>query len=161
MEPPLLRNAFNVGWTEWAEQIGVDCKWVNSQCIKYVDSAVLLEAAINGQGVVLARHLLAARYLELGRLAHLDDSFLPLDRGLFFVCRPGDQERASVRVFKTWLMSVKLEMPPVRPRYCKTSMPSIRPRSEWPVRRAAALQQHYVANSGNGLSLIVEISELS
>ena len=103
---PLLHDAFNVGWDRWAEQMDAESQKVNSENIKYVDSAVLLEAAIDGQGVGLARHLLAARDLELGRLIRLDNSAVPLDRGLYFVCRPEDQERASVKVFKRWLVSI-------------------------------------------------------
>ena len=79
---------------------------VDSQSVKYVDSAVLLEAAIDGQGVALARHLLAERDLTLGRLVRLDERSVPLDRGLYFVCRPGDQERGTVRQFKKWLLSI-------------------------------------------------------
>ncbi len=103
---PLLHDAFNVGWETWAVQVGLNADQINSQSIKYVDSAVLLEAAIDGQGVALARHLLAERDLKLGRLIRLDDSRVPLDRGLYFVCRPGDQERECVRIFKKWLMSI-------------------------------------------------------
>ncbi|CAD0185967.1 Gcv operon activator [Ruegeria sp. THAF57] len=103
---PLLHDAFNVGWESWAAQVGLSPERIKSQSVKYVDSAVLLEAAMDGQGVALARHLLAARDLELGRLIRLDDSSVPLDRGLYFVCRPGDQERVTVRIFKKWLMSI-------------------------------------------------------
>ena len=103
---PLLHDAFNVGWEFWAAQVGLSADRINSQNIKFVDSAVLLEAAIDGQGVALARHLLAERDLKLGRLVCLDDSRVPLDRGLYFVCRPGDQERVSLKVFKKWLMSI-------------------------------------------------------
>lgn len=103
---PLLHDAFNVGWESWAAQVGLSADRIKSQSIKYVDSAVLLEAAIDGQGVALARHLLAARDLELGRLIRLDQSRVPLDRGLYFVCRPGDQDRVKVRIFKKWLMSI-------------------------------------------------------
>ncbi|WP_174822598.1 LysR substrate-binding domain-containing protein [Ruegeria atlantica] len=103
---PLLHDAFNVGWESWAAQVGLSTDRFNAQSIKYVDSAVLLEAAIDGQGVALARHLLAARDLELGRLIRLDETRVPLDRGLYFVCRPGDQERVTVRVFKKWLISI-------------------------------------------------------
>ncbi|MDA7964307.1 LysR substrate-binding domain-containing protein [Ruegeria sp.] len=103
---PLLHDAFNVGWESWAAQVGLNADRINSQSIKYVDSAVLLEAAIDGQGVALARHLLAKRDLDLGRLIRLDESNVPLDRGLYFVCRPGDQERVTVRIFKKWLMSI-------------------------------------------------------
>ncbi|WP_170350826.1 LysR substrate-binding domain-containing protein [Ruegeria atlantica] len=103
---PLLHDAFNIGWESWAAQVGLNADQINSQSIKYVDSAVLLEAAIDGQGVALARHLLAARDLEFGRLIRLDESHVPLDRGLYFVCRPSDQDRVSVRIFKKWLLSI-------------------------------------------------------
>lgn len=103
---PLLHDAFNVGWESWAAQVGLSTDRINAQRIKYVDSAVLLEAAIDGQGVALARHLLAERDLKLGRLIRLDESIVPLDRGLYFVCRPGDQDRIAVRIFKKWLMSI-------------------------------------------------------
>ncbi|WP_419739001.1 LysR substrate-binding domain-containing protein [Ruegeria sp.] len=103
---PLLHDAFNVGWESWAAQVGLSSDRINAQSIKYVDSAVLLEAAIDGQGVALARRLLPARDLELGRLIRLDETRVPLDRALYFVCRPGDQERVTVRIFKKWLMSI-------------------------------------------------------
>lgn len=103
---PLLHDVFNVGWERWAVQASLSTDRVKMQNRKYADSAVLLEAAIDGQGVALARHLLAERDLQLGRLVRLDDSTVPLDRGLFFVCRPGDQERVTVRTFRKWLMSI-------------------------------------------------------
>ncbi|WP_291735638.1 LysR substrate-binding domain-containing protein [Leisingera sp. F5] len=102
----MLHDTFNTGWESWAEQVGLSGEQIIAQNIKYVDSAVLLEAAIDGQGAALARHLLAARDLEKGRLVRLDESAIPLDRGLFFVCRPGDQERVPVRIFKKWLLSI-------------------------------------------------------
>lgn len=103
---PLLHDAFNLGWDGWAEQVGFDQNQIPSGNIKYVDTAVLLEAAIDGQGVALARHLLAASDLESGRLLRLDDTRVPLDRGLYFVCRHGDQDRVAIRLFKKWLLSL-------------------------------------------------------
>ncbi|MCF6329305.1 MAG: LysR substrate-binding domain-containing protein [Henriciella sp.] len=103
---PLLHDAFNVGWEIWAAQVGLSRDQVKSQNTKFVDSAVLLEAAIDRQGVALARQLLAARDLILGRLVRLDESRVSLDRGLFFVCRHGEQHRTTVKIFKNWLLSI-------------------------------------------------------
>ena len=103
---PLLHDAFNLGWESWAKSVGLSAESVGSQNIKYVDTAVLLEAAIDEQGVALARRLLAERDLQLGRLVRLDESKIPLDRGLYFTCRHGDQERNTVRIFKSWLKSI-------------------------------------------------------
>ncbi|SLN45463.1 Glycine cleavage system transcriptional activator [Roseovarius albus] len=103
---PLLYDVFNAGWDKWAEKSGLNPDQVTSQNIQYFDSAVLLEAAIDRQGVALARHLLAARDLENGRLVRLDKRCIPLERGLHFVCRLGDQDRVAVRILKKWLLSI-------------------------------------------------------
>jgi len=103
---PLLYDAFNDGWGKWVKQTGLHPDQITSQNTKYFDSAVLLEATIDRQGVALARHLLTARDLELGRLVRLDKTRISLDRGMHFVCRHGDQERATVRAFKNWLLSI-------------------------------------------------------
>lgn len=103
---PLLHDAFNEGWDTWIAKTGLDPDTVTSENIQYFESAVLLEAAIDQQGVALARHLLAARDLKAGRLVRLDDINIPLDRGLYFVCRRGDQDRATVRIFRKWLLSI-------------------------------------------------------
>ncbi|OKH87493.1 LysR substrate-binding domain-containing protein [Thalassospira sp. TSL5-1] len=106
VELPLLYDAFNKGWDQWAIKAGIDPNLLTAKNIKYFDSAVLLEAAIDRQGVALARHLLAARDLKAGRLVRLDDIAVPLGRGLYFVCRNGDQDRTAIRVFKDWLLSL-------------------------------------------------------
>ncbi|EBA16799.1 DNA-binding transcriptional dual regulator [Roseobacter sp. SK209-2-6] len=106
LQLPLLYDAFNAGWNKWAEQVGLNPDQVTSRNIEFFESAVLLEAAIDRQGVALARHLLAARDLDQGRLIRLDTSRVPLERGLHFVCRHGDQDRVAVRIFRKWLLSI-------------------------------------------------------
>lgn len=103
---PLLHDAFNGGWEKWAENAGLPRDGITRQKTEYYDSAVLLEAAIDGQGVALARHILAARDIEAGRLVRLDNRTVPLDRGLHFVCRQGEQDRMAVRAFKKWVLSI-------------------------------------------------------
>lgn len=103
---PLLHDAFNTGWETWAEERGLSVDLVKPQSVRYADSAVLLEAAIDQQGAALARHLLASRDLERGRLVRLDDSRVALDRGLHFICRQGEQDRVPVRVFQKWIQSI-------------------------------------------------------
>ena len=75
--------------------------------IKFSESAALLEAAVDRQGVALARQLLVARDIEAGRLVRLDDVLIPLDSGLYFVCREGDQDRKELKILKKWVMSIR------------------------------------------------------
>lgn len=102
---PLLHDGFHDGWAAWAKQVGLHPEKIGTQNAKYVDSAVLLEAAIDRQGVALTRHFLASRDLKLGRLVRLDQSAVPLDRSLYFVCRHEDHDRKAVKLFKAWLLS--------------------------------------------------------
>lgn len=103
---PLLHDSFNIAWGEWAARQNLPAGAVRPTGVRYTDSAVLLEAAIDRQGVALARRILTARDLERGRLVQLDESRTPLDRNLYFVCRMGEQDRAIIRMFREWLRSL-------------------------------------------------------
>ena len=76
--------------------------------MRFADSAVLIAAAIDGQGVALARRLLVREDLRAGRLVRLDDSATSLQRALYFVCRPGDQRKVLIRRFRSWLSSLDM-----------------------------------------------------
>ncbi len=104
---PLLHHDYHQGWDKWATIADLPPERIQHQNkIKFSESAALLEAAIDRQGVALARQLLAARDIEAGRLIRLDDVLIPIDHGLYFVCRSGDQDRREIRVFKRWLMAI-------------------------------------------------------
>ena len=106
---PLLHDEFNPAWDRWATKCALDCTRVAKAAVRFADSAVLIAAAIDGQGVALARRLLVSADLEDGRLIRLDDTTISLDRALYFVCRPGDQDRRAIRQFKSWLFSLQLD----------------------------------------------------
>ena len=105
-ELPLLHDEFNPAWDRWAEARGLDVARVENVAVKFGDSSVLIAAAIDGQGVALARRLLVKGDLQAGRLVRLDDTITSLDRALYFVCRPGDEKRALNRRFKQWLQAL-------------------------------------------------------
>ncbi len=106
---PLLHDEFNPAWDRWAIECALDCAHVADAAVRFADSAVLIAAAIDGQGVALARRLLVSADLESGRLIRLDETTISLDRALYFVCRPGDQDRRAIRQFKRWLFSLQLD----------------------------------------------------
>ncbi|MES1934332.1 DNA-binding transcriptional activator GcvA [Salinisphaera shabanensis T35B1] len=102
---PLLHDAYHDGWTDWAKRAGISPDRIGEKNIQYFDSGVLLQAAIDGQGIALARPLLAEGDIQAGRLVRLDDICVALDKALYFVCRPGDNDRPAVAAFRQWLMS--------------------------------------------------------
>ncbi len=102
---PLLRDAYNEGWEKWADLTGISPDKLCVHSIQYFESAVLIEAAINQQGIALARRILVERDIKAGRLLHLNEISVALNRGLYFVCRSGDQNRPVVSAFKEWLLN--------------------------------------------------------
>jgi len=104
---PLLHDQFNPAWEEWAEQVGVARSLLGAQNLVFTDTAVLIAAAIDGQGVALARRLLVEDDLAAGRVVRLDTSVVATDRSLYFVCRQGDQDRAAIRALRNWLQEVQ------------------------------------------------------
>ena len=104
---PLLHDQFDPAWDKWADAVGLDRSKVAAADVKYRDSAVLITAAIDGQGVALARRLLVGDDLDAGRIVRLDATAILLDRALYFVCRTGDQDRVPIRSLRNWLFSLR------------------------------------------------------
>ncbi|MEM7407459.1 MAG: LysR substrate-binding domain-containing protein [Pseudomonadota bacterium] len=103
---PLLNDQYNPAWDEWADSVGVDRAEVAHPCVEFRDSAVLISAVIDGQGIALARRLLVEGDLESGRLVRLDQTAISLERALYLVCRAGDQKRAEIASLRRWLVSL-------------------------------------------------------
>ena len=77
-----------------------------SKSSAFPDSAVLIAAAIDGQGVILVRQILVADDLEAGRLVILSDASVEQDRALYLVCRDGDQRAAPISTLRSWLAEI-------------------------------------------------------
>ena len=106
---PLLHDEFNPAWDTWARTVKLNNKQVPPARMKFRDSAVLIAAAIDGQGVALARRILVQDDINAGRLVRLDGKSIILDRSLYFVCRSGDQNRAGIQSFRNWLFSLQMQ----------------------------------------------------
>ena len=104
----LLEDEFTPAWDKWASLVGLDSSQVAASKIRFMNSAVLIAAVIDSQGVAPVRRLLLADDLKAGRLVRLDDSVISLDSSLYFVCRNGEQDREPVLSLKSWLFSVPL-----------------------------------------------------
>ena len=103
---PLLQDEFTPAWDKWAGLVGLDSSQLVSAKVNFMNSAVLVAAVIESQGVALVRRLLLDDDLKAGRLRRLDDTAVSLDSSLYFVCRNGDQDREPIRSLKNWLFSI-------------------------------------------------------
>jgi len=98
----LLHDDGHGVWRMWLAEAGVDEKLAERGYV-FTDSSLLVQAALAGQGVALARGALVADELEAGRLVRPFDRSLPARFAYYVVCPESTAERPLVRAFIDWL----------------------------------------------------------
>jgi LysR family transcriptional regulator, glycine cleavage system transcriptional activator len=91
-------------WAAWCRATGVTGLDV-THGPRFTDSALMLQAAIAGRGIGLARRVLAADDLAAGRLAAPFDTRIPADCAYYLVAPPRHFERANVLAFRDWILA--------------------------------------------------------
>lgn len=71
----------------------------------YRDATVLLDAAVAGQGIALARAALVAEDIRAGWLRRLFTIDAPGGYAYWFVCRATSPNEASIQAFRDWIVS--------------------------------------------------------
>jgi LysR family glycine cleavage system transcriptional activator len=112
---PLLRIR-NQPWAPWFEAAGLSLSEPRRGPL-YDDSELALQAAVQGQGVVLARGSLAAAKLQNGTLVAPFHQRLPSPRTCFLVYPRQHLNKPAVRLFRDWLFDELHASPPT---FCKT-----------------------------------------
>lgn len=98
----LLHDDFHIGWPIWLEAARVARADIR-RGPRFTDSALVLQAAIAGHGVALARGALAAEDLAAGRLVKLFDLDLPSEVAYYAVAPERHFARPKVAAFHEWL----------------------------------------------------------
>ena len=99
----LLHDDANVDWTMWLLSAGfggVD----PGQGPFFTDSAMVIQAAVEGQGVALARGALAAGDLAAGRLVRPFDFAIPTEYAYYVVCPETTANRPKIAAFREWML---------------------------------------------------------
>jgi len=100
----LLHDADPYCWNEWLRQAGV--KGINNKRGTTIDDTnVLIQAAIDSQGVALGSTPFVEDHLAEGRLVKLFDQVLITDYAYYVVCPKTHLQRPDVRAFKEWLLA--------------------------------------------------------
>lgn len=99
---PLLHDDYVINWRMWLDAAGAQGVDVSRGPV-FNDSALMLQAAVAGRGVALARNVLAADDMAAGRLVRLFDVAAPGDWAYFVVAPSHYFQRAKVRAFRDWL----------------------------------------------------------
>lgn len=98
----LLHDVTHGYWIRWLEEAGVNGVDARSGLV-LEDSNVLLQAAIEGQGVALMPEPLVDADLRAGRLVRLFDTAIALDVTFHIVCRRERLDDPLLAPFIAWL----------------------------------------------------------
>lgn len=99
----LLRSPLEP-WEPWLQAAGLP-ELAPRDGSQYNDVGLLMEAAIRGQGVVLARHRLTQDWLRSGALQWLFDQRVTSPRAYYLVIPHASQQRQDCRHLVDWLVS--------------------------------------------------------
>jgi LysR family glycine cleavage system transcriptional activator len=101
---PLLHLDDWKAWSKWLDDAGVsDFKMPRGPALNR--ASMLIDAAIDGQGIALARTALAAWDLMNGRLARPFDLGLKLSNTYWIVCPKATATKPKITTFRDWLLA--------------------------------------------------------
>ena len=101
---PLLHLDDSKAWSQWFDAAGVaDAEMSHGLTLNR--ASMLIDAAVDGQGVALARTTLAAWDLINGRLVRPFDVGLKLTRTYWIVCPKATSTKPKVATFRDWLLA--------------------------------------------------------
>jgi LysR family glycine cleavage system transcriptional activator len=101
----LLHDTSRKDWKRWFKQVGVKGVNVNHGPI-FSHSAMVLQAALHGQGVALAYSVLAKPDIESGRLVCPFNDVLVSKNAYFVVCRESQKDLGKIEAFRQWLLGM-------------------------------------------------------
>jgi LysR family glycine cleavage system transcriptional activator len=100
---PLLHLEDSKAWSNWFDAAGVDAEMSHGLVLNR--ASMLIDAAVNGQGVALARTALAAWDLINGRLVKPFDLALKLSKTYWIVCPKATSMQPKIVTFRDWLLA--------------------------------------------------------
>ena len=91
-------------WLKWLEAAGItDAAMPRS--VVFNQASMAIDAAIDGQGIALARSALAAWDLRMGRLVRPFELMLSVSYAYWIVCPRVSADLAKVATFRQWLLA--------------------------------------------------------
>ena len=101
---PLIHLDSRADWSNWLRAVGVDGgEVVHGPVLNR--ASMVIDAAINGQGVALARTTLAAWDLINGRLVRPFPDSIPLSKTYWIICPKATANVPKIVTFREWLLS--------------------------------------------------------
>jgi len=90
-------------WRDWLAAFGIDCPDTERGPV-FDQTALAIDAAAAGQGIVLARSALASLDLIAGRLVRPLEEAIPAEFAYWIVCRKSAADAPKINQFRSWLI---------------------------------------------------------
>jgi LysR family glycine cleavage system transcriptional activator len=104
----LLHLDHRQDWSKWLDAVGVkDADLLRGPVLN--QASMVIDAAVDGQGVALARTGLAARDLIYGRLVRPFSLALPVSYAYWIVCPKATAKLPKIATFREWLLAEAAE----------------------------------------------------
>jgi LysR family transcriptional regulator, glycine cleavage system transcriptional activator len=101
---PLIHTESRTDWTRWLQAAGIaDAQVTHGPVLNRASMAI--DAAINGQGIALARTTLAAFDLINGRLVRPFAEALRLSKSYWIICPKATATLPKIVTFREWLLT--------------------------------------------------------
>jgi len=99
----LIHDDMQMSWDSWARSAG-SSQPMNNRGPKFSHSHMALQAAVNGDGIVLGRSVLAAGHLDSGQLVRPLNISVPAEHSYYLLCQEGMVGDPRVRAFTAWML---------------------------------------------------------
>ncbi|WP_312213758.1 glycine cleavage system transcriptional regulator GcvA [Pseudescherichia sp.] len=99
----LLHDASRRDWQTYTRQLGLNLNVQQGPIFSH--SAMVLQAAIHGQGIALANNVMAQSEIEAGRLACPFNDVLVSKNAFYLVCHDSQAELGKIAAFRQWILA--------------------------------------------------------
>jgi len=100
----LLRSDHDEPWSVWFAEAGLDLQEPSGGLI-FTDSSMLIRSAAEGNGIAMARHVIAMQEIAAGELVRLFNVAVPSPHAYYLAYTPQGIAKPQVRAFRDWLIA--------------------------------------------------------
>jgi len=93
------------GWSDWLRAAGITTGVNVGKGLRFSDGALVIQAAVSGQGVALGSKALALEHLAAGRLIRPFELSLVTDFAYYIACAKSRAEEPDLLAFRRWVLS--------------------------------------------------------
>jgi LysR family glycine cleavage system transcriptional activator len=99
----LIHDDMQMSWESWVRSVGYS-KGISAKGPRFSHSHMALQAALNGEGILLGRSVLAQDHLKTGQLVRPIEISVPAEHSYFLLCQERMVGDAKVKAFTAWIM---------------------------------------------------------